>query len=324
MLHAVVREHLETWLARTREAHPDEDPIPRYVEDDFRRYLTCGLLSEGFGRARCRACGHDFLVAFSCSKRGVCPSCTTRHMAETAAHLVDHVFPEVPVRQWVVSVPKRLRYFLHRDMELTGRTLHIVLRALEAKLKQRCPGAPAAARLGAVTFIQRFGSALNRHTHLHCCVIDGLFSQDEDGNLCFHPATELDEDDVAAVQGVVRQRVLRLFERRGVLGSEAVADMRAWPHSGFSIDASVTVCARDRAGLERLLRYCARPAFASQRLVWENEGKELLYRLPKPRPDGQTVLCLTPLEFIERLAALIPPPRRHRHRYHGVLAPVCP
>ena len=172
--------------------------------------------------------------------------------------------------------------------------------------------------------MERFGSALNRHLHLHCCVTDGLFSQDEDGNLCFHPATELDEDDVAAVQGVVRQRVLRLFERRGVLGSEAVADMRAWPHSGFSIDASVTVCARDRAGLERLLRYCARPAFASQRLVWENEGKELLYRLPKPRPDGQTVLCLTPLELIERLAALIPPPRRHRHRYHGVLAPVCP
>ncbi len=58
--------------------------------------------------------------------------------------------------------------------------------------------------------------------------------------------------------------------------------------------------------------------------MWENEGKELLYRLPKPRPDGQTVLRLTPLEFIERLAALIPPPRRHRHRYHGVLAPNSP
>ena len=45
---------------------------------------------------------------------------------------------------------------------------------------------------------------------------------------------------------------------------------------------------------------------------------------PKPQPDGRTELRLTPLELIERLAALIPPPRLHRHRYHGVLAPNSP
>ena len=73
--------------------------------------------------------------------------------------------------------------------------------------------------------------------------------------------------------------------------------------------------ASDRAGLERLLRYCARPPFGGQRL---------LYRLPKPRRDGCTALTLTPLELIQRLAALIPPPRAHRHRYHGVLAPNAP
>ena len=62
-----------------------------------------------FARARCGDCGHDFLVAFSCKGRGVCPSCNARRMAETAAHLTDHVFPRLPVRQWVLSVPKRLR-----------------------------------------------------------------------------------------------------------------------------------------------------------------------------------------------------------------------
>ena len=46
--------------------------------------------------------------------------------------------------------------------------------------------------------------------------------------------------------------------------------------------------------------------------------------MPKPRPDGQTALTLTPLEFLDHLAALIPPPRKHRHRYHGVLAPHSP
>lgn len=50
----------------------------------------------------------------------------------------------------------------------------------------------------------------------------------------------------------------------------------------------------------------------------------VLYRLPRPTPDGRTVLWLSPLEFLDRLAALVPPPRVHRHRYHGVLAPNSP
>ncbi len=106
------------------------------------------------------------------------------------------------------------------------------------------------------------------------------------------------------------------------LSSEAACEMASWGHnSGFSLDASVRIEANDRAGLDRLLRYCARPVFASVRLSWVREGERLRYRLPKPRGDGQNVLELSPFELLNRLAVLIPPPRRHRHRYHGVLAP---
>lgn len=98
-----------------------------------------------------------------------------------------------------------------------------------------------------------------------------------------------------------------------------------WDHSGgFSLHAEVWVHAWDRAGLERLIRYCARPIFAGERLAWVEPDARLVYRLPKARPDGQMVLYLTPLEFLDRLATLIPPPRKHRHRYHGVLAPHSP
>ncbi len=101
-------------------------------------------------------------------------------------------------------------------------------------------------------------------------------------------------------------RVLRLFERRGLISPEAACEMASWGHNaGFSVDASVRIEAKDRAGLERLLRYCARPVFASQRLSWAREGEQLRYQLPKPRVDGQTVLCLTPFELLDRLAALI-------------------
>jgi len=97
--------------------------------------------------------------------------------------------------------------------------------------------------------------------------------------------------------------------------------MAAWSNGGgFSLDAAVRIEGHDRAGLERLLRYCSRPPFALGRLE-SIDAHRLLYRLPKPRPDGCTVVTLTPLELIQHLAALIPPPRAHRHRYHGVLAP---
>lgn len=107
-LYQVVQKHLETYLALAREDDWDGQRVPAYVEREFRRYLECGILAYGFARARCSDCGHDFLVAFSRKGRRLCPSCSARRMAETAAHLVDHVIPPLPVRQWALSVLRQL------------------------------------------------------------------------------------------------------------------------------------------------------------------------------------------------------------------------
>jgi hypothetical protein len=69
---------------------------------------------------------------------------------------------------------------------------------------------------------------------------------------------------------------------------------------------------------------CPAPPFALERLARIHDAEALVYRLPKPLPDGRTELVLAPLEPLERRAALIPPPRVHRHRVHGVLAPNSP
>jgi len=103
VLHRIVRENLESFLAYTREHY--EGGLPRYVEKELRAYLACGDFSQGFTRARCDACGHDLLIAFSCKTRTVCPSCTGRRMANTAASIVDRVLPDVPVRQYVLTFP---------------------------------------------------------------------------------------------------------------------------------------------------------------------------------------------------------------------------
>ena len=251
----MVQQHLESWLAARREADPDGVPIPRHVERELRGYLGCGILACGFARAYCDTCGHDFLVAFSCKGRGLCPSCTTRRMAETAAHLVEHVLPQVLVRQWVVTFPKRLRFFLHRDPVLLGRVRRRVLRTIESGLRRRCPDAPRAARIGTVSFVQRFGSALNAHTHLHCCVTDGVFSLEPAGTLQFYTAADLDAAALSAVQRRIRVRVLRLAVRHGALTPEVAADRARWGHGGgFSLHAAVLIDAVDRPGLERARR----------------------------------------------------------------------
>jgi hypothetical protein len=155
-------------------------------------------------------------------------------------------------------------------------------------------------------------------------VIDGVFAEGADGLVQFAEAAALTPEDLAAGQQQVRARVLRWFARAGHLDCTDARDMASWDHGGgFSLDASVRIEGPDRAGREGRLRSCARAPFALERL--EQLGDDaLIYRLPKPQPNGCTELHLTPRERIARLATLIAPPRIHRHRYHGVLAPNAP
>jgi hypothetical protein len=91
---------------------------------------------------------------------------------------------------------------------------------------------------------------------------------------------------------------------------------------GFSLHADVAVPARRRDQLERVVRYLVRPPLSLERLT-ESTGGQLLYQFRRPWRDGSTALLLDPLnlELLERLAALVPPPRRPVLAYHGVLAP---
>ena len=116
-MHQIVRDHYETFRAQATQER-DGQRLPRFVERAFEDFLTCGCLAAGFARFRCAGCRSERLVAFSCKGRGFCPSCGGRRMTERAAHLVDYVFPDVPVRQWVLTLPSRVRYALAWDHAL--------------------------------------------------------------------------------------------------------------------------------------------------------------------------------------------------------------
>ena len=113
-----MQQHAATFFEQAESAVGAD--LQQFVKDEFDAFLECGILAHGFLRPCCGDCGHDKLVAFNCKRRGFCPSCGARRMAETAAHLVDHVIPHLPVRQWVLSLPILLRLLLAAATRVMG------------------------------------------------------------------------------------------------------------------------------------------------------------------------------------------------------------
>ncbi|MFM7183765.1 MAG: transposase [Planctomycetota bacterium] len=156
-------------------------------------------------------------------------------MAQTAAHLVDHVIPPVPVRQWVISVPKRLRCFLADRPNAVAALTRIFIEEIERLLctaagPTRAGDRPSVARprLGAVSFLHRFGSALNHHVHLHACATDGVFVPTGGGPPAFLPARPIIQADLATLTEKVRRRVVRWFRMQRLIDADAASDMLRW------------------------------------------------------------------------------------------------
>lgn len=217
VLYRIVREHLETFLAQTRETY--ERPLPRYVEAELRAYLRCGVFAHGFSRFRCDGCGHDLLVAFSCKTRGVCPSCSGRRMSNCAAHLVDRVVPDVPLRQFVLSLPHELRRLAAFKQDVLGAVVRTFTDAVAASYRARAKrdGIEGSCEGGAVTFLQRFGGSLNLNLHLHVAFLDGVFTRDAEQRVQFHAARAV---DAAELQGIVQRvytRVTSWLRRHGYI-----------------------------------------------------------------------------------------------------------
>jgi hypothetical protein len=372
-LYRLVQQHAATFFAQAEDAAGAD--LPQFVKDEFDAFLECGILAHGFLRLHCADCGHDKLVAFSCKRRGFCPSCGARRMAQTAAHLVDHVIPHVPVRQWVLSLPIPLRLLLAAQPKLVTPVLQVVHRVITRHLlgqAGRSVEGADEADSGAVTLIQRFGSAANLNIHLHCLVLDGVYRRGADGVPEFVEVPAPTDEALQTVLHKIITRLMKLLTRRGVLveeeGSTYMADndgdsdearvlrplqaaactyriafgpragqkvltlQGAMPRethfkqtlcadiNGFSLHAAVRCGADDRQALEQLCRYITRPALANER-VQTNAAGQVVLKLKTAWRDGTTHLVMSPLEFMQRLAALVPRPRLHLIRFHGVLAP---
>ncbi len=222
VLYRVIDEHLEAFLETARR-HADGSSLPEFVEQEFRDFLTCGVLAHGFARLRCTDCAFERLVPFSCKGRGFCPSCGGRRMTEYAGRLVDDVLPRVPVRQWVLSLPHRLRYLLAWDHALARAVLAVYVRVLLGFQRHRARRHGIRdGRSGCVTVIQRFGGGLNLNIHFHTLLFDGVFFAEGEGDtLGFRALPPPTDDEVGIVLARIAGRVQRLLRRRGFDASDA-------------------------------------------------------------------------------------------------------
>src|SRR5262245_55484981 len=224
VLYTVIAEHLETFLASFAD-DPEAAGLPAYGQREFYDYLWCGMLAHGFLRLGCDTCKRELLVPFSGKRRGFCPACAGRRMAQMAAHRVEQVLPWVPTRQWVVSVPIPLRSWTASSPDLIAK-VHTIIRTTIGQyyVNQAVQRGHERATVypGSVTFLQRFGSALQLNVHYHVLFLEGVYLDRTAVGLKprFLASEPPSDADVAEVVQKISRRVIRKLRRLGYLEAD--------------------------------------------------------------------------------------------------------
>ncbi len=271
--HRLIREHFDDFRA----AYP-QHYAPKFghwrpaIDKAVAAFLKCGDLQHGFARVRCPDCHHEFFVAFSCKQRCICPSCTQKRTLLFGMHVAEDVCLAVPHRQFVWTIPKRLRIFFRFHRGLLNRLPPL---AWETILEVYRPLLGPDVLPGGILAIQTFGTLIHFHPHLHGLITEGAFAPDGTFhglpvNLTHEPFLRLWE-----------RKVFQLLLDEGRIEPALVEQMRSWRHSGFNVDRSVRLAAGDRDGLRRLAQYMARCPFGLSRLIRITPAGQVLYKAEK-------------------------------------------
>jgi ssDNA-binding Zn-finger/Zn-ribbon topoisomerase 1 len=319
----IVRDHFDefekVYPERYQERYGYWRPVIRSSIDKF---LKCGDLKEGFARVRCPDCKEEFFVAFSCRQRSCCPSCDQKRSLLLALRLKDEVLAVVPHRQWVFTIPKRLRVYFRYDRKLLGKLCRAAYDTVCDVFKLEIDGdSGVPAMIGAV---QTFGDLIHWHSHVHAIVPEGVFT--ESGHFVHIP--DIWKHRAAEFW---QERIFCLLLDEHKINDEIAGNMRSWKHSGFSVDNSVRITAGDQTGMQRLIEYIARCPFSLARMVSLTKDGKIIYRaahphcLPFPLSGDATLLAgiprnfevFEPLDFLAEVTQHIPNKGEHQIRYYG-------
>lgn len=287
--------------------------LRREVLDALDRYLSCGILAHGCARARCEKCNHSRLIAFSCKRRCLCPSCDTKRALLFAEHLESTVLLPYPHRHVVWSIPKRLRVYFRYDRKLIKHLYSAAWRAWRDTLAEAIPDGIT----GTVMALHTAGDLLNFHPHIHSLCLDGGISNVD-------AFQQIAADDIAAVTQALTLRfadnIFNALLDAELITQEVIDNMRSWEHSGFNVFLAEPTPADNRDAQLFLARYLKRSPFSLERTTLLDSALNPTIRLTKILDDGELHRDLSPLEFLAELQQHIPDLWEQTTRYFGKYA----
>lgn len=257
-------------------------------------YLNCGLLCHGAARAYCDRCEHSMLIAFSCKKRGICPSCSAKRAVIFAEHLYESVLEKVEHRHIVFSLPRRIRAFFRYDRNLNNILFNAAWGSIQEILCTT--GTPAS-----VLTLQTAGEALNFNPHLHGAIANGLFLSDG----TFVPFQDI---NTAALTESFQTRVLAALDKLELIDDGTVEQILSQAYSGFSVWLGEPFI--DSDSKKFVARYIERGPISLQKLSIQDDIVTYTTK------DGKAHE-FEPLEFLALLTSHLPNKYESITRYYG-------
>lgn len=221
LLYQIFQNHLYPFFEDFENSLSENDrkPFPSYVKKEMEAFLKCGVLAYGAARLYCNTCSHSTTVALSCKLRGFCPSCGGKRQALTTTHLLDHVLPKAPYRQWVISFPYSLRYLLAYNTEIINLVLDIYIKVISTWIrKQARKKGIRFSQTGAITLIQKSGSFLSTNTHFHTLFLEGVYHEDsKTKKLLFTKISPPSNDDIKVILHKIQKRTISSLLKFGII-----------------------------------------------------------------------------------------------------------
>jgi hypothetical protein len=312
VIQTILKNHFSDFEKRYDDHYADKYGKYRIIriKQAVEKFIECGDYSKGIARIKCTnpKCGYEYFRPFSCKSWYLCPSCNQKRLQLFAEHLSENVLFRLPHRQFVFTVPKILRLYFKYDRNLFEDVSRIIFLIIQDFYNE---SASEALKTASVVSYQSFGDLLRFNPHYHCLVLEGGI--DETGS--FH---HIPIKDTASLTEVFRRRVIKLFVDRGLLDRRFALKILSWKHSGFSVDASVSIPASSKKARVNLSQYIIRHPVSLQKILYVCSNGTVIYKTKYNEYFKKNIKLFSADDFIAELTIHIPPKHKHLIRYYGL------